>query len=288
MEPAVQTRLEEVYAHLQSGGFLAALDLLGRLLPSSGDEAVTRAADVFLDEFFRTDHAGSPHEAQILEKLLLLDRAGRILLQESRREDVVLRLVRMHESEPDLALSFARFMPEHPVCRALIEDRGPAESSRLTAPGAPVAVHRVGSNEDAAAADRRDGLRSLFRSEAERRFHRAVVEVFPHFLAVPNAALQALIEFEAVKDALTEEERAYFFRALVDVAVFDPNRDMRPVYLFELDSPFHDDPAAAARDAMKDRIVKAAGSRLYRIRPADARAEIQVFTATLRRITRPY
>lgn len=285
MESAIQVELEEVYARLKAGGYLPALQALGRLLPSDDDRTVGRAVDVFLDEFFRHDHAGSPHEGQILEKLLLMDRSGRIDLDAARREDIVLRLVRMHEAEPVLAASYARFLPDHPLCRSILEASGPAETSRLSAAGAPVAVQRIGRRPPVDESDLPDGLRSLYRSDMERRFHRAVVEVFPHFLAVPNAALQTVVEFEFVRHRLTEAERAYFFRALVDVVVIDPQRDMRPVYLFELDSPFHDDPGTKERDDMKDRIVEAAGARLYRIRPADVRSGPAVFTAALRRIT---
>lgn len=290
MESAIQLEIEEVYARLKAGAFLPALEALGRLLPSDDDPAVGRAVGVFLDEFFRGEHSGSPHEAQVLEKLLLLDRSDRIDLVLEQRQDVVLRLVRMHESEPELAVSYARFLPDHPLCRSLIDEAGPARVDRMTAAGAPVAVHRVGVPErppDAAQVDGPpDALRSLYRSDIERRFHHAAVEVFPHYLVVPNVALHSVVDFEAIRHRLSEDERTYFFRALVDVVVFDPVRDLRPVYLFELDSPFHDDTDAERRDAMKDRIVEAAGASLYRIRPSDARVDRAVFKAAIRRITR--
>lgn len=290
MDPAIHDELETVYARLRDGGYLSALDALSRLLPSGDDRAVTRAIDIFLDEFFRHDHSESPLEAQILEKLLLLDRSGRIELDEERREEVVLRLVRMHDSEPDLAVSYARFLPDHPSCRTILEEAGPAASSRLSAAGASVAVHRIGSAgrdpEREPVTGRLDGLRSLYRSDLERRFHLAVMEVFPHFLAVPNVALQAIVHFESIRHRLTDSERAYFFKGMIDVVVFDPQRELHPNYLFELDSPYHDDPKARERDEMKNRIVEAAGARLYRLRPADRKAEPAVFVAALRRITR--
>ena len=286
MESAIHIELEQVYDRLKAGDYLAALDSLARLLPSDDDIAVSRAVHVFIDEFFRHRQDGSPHEAQILEKLLLLDQSDRVELTPERREEVVLRLVRMHEAEPDLAVSYARFMPEHPVCSSILENAGPAVSDRLTAAGAPVSIHRIGRGHHETEASWPDGLRSLYRSEVERRFHRATVEVFPHFLSIPNVALQTVVDFEAVQERLTDMERSYFFRALIDVVVFDPLRDMRPVHLFELDSPFHDDPNARERDAMKNRIIEAAGAVLYRIRPADVRAEPAVFSAVLRRITR--
>lgn len=291
MESAIHVELEAIYTRLKDGGFLSALEALGRLLPSGEDRAVSRAVDTYLKEFFRHDHADSPHEAQILEKLLL-DRSERIELGDTRREEVILRLVRMHESEPELAASYARFQPDHPVCRNILEVAGPAASARVTAAGAPVSVERVGGSSkpspDSVRPDeaRPVALRSLYRSDLERRFHRAVVEVFPHFLAVPNAAVQAVVDFEAVKDHLTEQERTYFFRALIDVVVFDPQREMRPVYLFEVDSPYHDDADAKHRDEMKNRIIDLAGARLYRLRPADHRSDPAVFAAAIRRITR--
>ena len=123
---------------------------------------------------------------------------------------------------------------------------------------------------------------SLFKSDQEATFFHAVRIVFQTYTPYPNVALSSLIDFEAIRHRLSSEERDYFFKSIVDCVLFDPHDDYRPVYFFELDSGHHDAPDQQAKDACKDRIVAAAGHRLYRIRPQVHPVTTDDFMATLR------
>jgi len=83
---------------------------------------------------------------------------------------------------------------------------------------------------------------------------------------VPNAALHAAIDVEAIREFLSNSDRRLFFRVLIDMVVFDPDDDFQPTHFFELDSPWHDDPAREERDKKKERFITLAGCSLIRIR----------------------
>lgn len=111
----------------------------------------------------------------------------------------------------------------------------------------------------------------LFRSHQEQLFFEAVRGAFPTYHPYPNVAVSCLIDYAAVKDNLTAEERTYFFKAIIDTVVFDSNSGYEPKFFIELDSQYHDTDAATSNDRMKDNIFKAANVKLIRIRAYDQR-----------------
>jgi hypothetical protein len=123
---------------------------------------------------------------------------------------------------------------------------------------------------------------SLFKSSQEAAFFHALRTVFQMYTPYPNVALSSLIDFDAIRDRLSAEERDYFFKGIVDCVLFDPHDDYRPIHFFELDSSHHDDPDQQEKDAYKDRIIAAAGHRLYRVRPQVCPVTTDDFVATLR------
>jgi len=129
-----------------------------------------------------------------------------------------------------------------------------------------------------------DARQRLFRSAQEERLYAAICGRFPDALAVPNAALHAFLEYDSVRSRLTSAERDYFFHALVDCVLFDPDDAFRAVACFELDSPLHDDDRQISRDAMKDRILAIAGVKLYRLRPGRSGVDEKTFSAVLETI----
>jgi hypothetical protein len=102
----------------------------------------------------------------------------------------------------------------------------------------------------------------------------------------PNVALSSLIDYEAIRDQLSADERTFFFKGIVDCVIFDQHEQYRPIYFFELDSAHHDAPDRRENDRRKDRIVSCAGHRLYRIRPQAPDVTQRDFAALLRTVTR--
>lgn len=244
-----------------------------------GDARAEQAVQAFEDEFFRRLPA---RRVSSLERLVLLHSGGMRRLAEGRFEQAVERLVFLKEKAGDgrAALAYARFCPENARCRAAIARYEGAEPDE--APHAQSeAIHLLKTRRPAGA----DRTRPLFRSRQEEVFFAALRETFPTFYVYPNVALQAVVDFEAIRSALTRAERAFFFKGLVDAVVFDPQDAYRPQHFFELDSPHHDAPAQRRRDAHKDRILALAGQRLYRIRvrknaaPSTGRSEFATLIA---------
>ena len=110
----------------------------------------------------------------------------------------------------------------------------------------------------------------LFKSKQEENFFLGVRQAFPTHNPYPNVALNSVLDYEKIKDILSEEEKTYFFRALIDSVVFDPINSHVPLYFFELDSPYHDNPKQQHRDRLKNRIFEAANTKLHRIRVESA------------------
>jgi hypothetical protein len=63
----------------------------------------------------------------------------------------------------------------------------------------------------------------------------AVRENFQMFVVYPNVSLSCLIEFDKIKSNLSQEERNFFFRGIVDCVVFDQHESYKPIKFFELD-----------------------------------------------------
>ena len=221
------------------------------------DPLLAHAARTFVEVFFRTLKE-QPADAlrEELELLFLLHTGAFYSLSDAHFEQVVEALVTLHRDRPEVAAGYARHCPDHPRCAAVLAAAAPAP------PPPPLRSNAPGDGVDATI--------SLFRSAQEEAFFRAAREVFATYFVYPNVALHCLVDFEQIREALSAEERAYFFRAAVDCVVFDQHDAYRPRYFFELDSAFHDDPDQQTRDGYKDRILALAGQRLYRIRTPGA------------------
>ena len=111
-----------------------------------------------------------------------------------------------------------------------------------------------------------DGRRSLFKSAQEKEFFNAIRAVYPQLIVYPNVAVSSILNFDSIKQFLSDEEKSYFFMAIVDCVVFDYQQLYLPKYFFELDSFYHDEPTQIRKDKYKNNIFSAAGQKLHRIR----------------------
>lgn len=242
---------ETLYGWIFAEDWDAVLAMLYQERARIATEPLLRQAAHTFEVTFFEDLSGASADA--LERLFLLHTGGFYALA----EDHFAALIARHRARPEVAAGYAGFCPEAPGCAEVLA----RHAARQPVPEAPWPTEEVAPLTDA------DHTQSLFKSQQERWFFQAVRHVFPTYLVYPNVALHAALDFEALREQLTPEERTYFFRALLDCAVFDQEHDYRPCFFFELDSPLHDDPERQARDAQKDRILALAGHRLYRVRP---------------------
>ena len=282
--PAATVRVdhETVYRLLLEERWSELLDLVHRHRQAVAEDALLKhAVDVFARTFVeRVAGALDAGSATVslkanLEKLFLLHVGGFHRLEPSRFERVVVALVELHADRPEAAAGYARHCREHPTCAAVLE----RHDVRLEVTHEQRGRIDLHETRPAEGVDHRIGL---FKSDREIEFFMAVREVFATYLVYPNVALSSLVDFEGVKPYLSSQERAFFFRAVVDCVVFDQHGAYRPLYFFEVDSELHVDPDRRARDAMKDRSLSAAGQRLRRVRPRDRAAGRAEYARVLR------
>jgi hypothetical protein len=111
---------------------------------------------------------------------------------------------------------------------------------------------------------------NLFKSPQEKYFFEAMREAYPTFHPYPNVALSCVLDFKKIENLLTQKEKSFYFKAIIDCVVFDSNKDYKPLYFFELDSRYHDTENSKINDAMKKSIFKKANVKLVSIRHDDA------------------
>lgn len=270
---------EALYQFVYLKAWPAALDALHQHAADiPHDPLLAHAATTFTDAFFTDLAATGPathHDA--LEKLFLLHTGHFYRLPYTRFAVVIESLVTLYADRPEAALGYARHCPENPRCAALLQQYDAPPSTPVSHP----AQDEVRLHATTPAVDKSHTI-SLFKSQQEVAFFMAVREVYPTYFVYPNVALSSVIHFEAIREALTAEERQYFFRCLVDCVVFDQHDGYRPRFFFELDSPRHDGEAQQAKDRSKDRILSLAGQRLYRIRPHAPHTDRAAFVALLK------
>lgn len=272
---------EAFYQLLYKQHWTALLDFLHQHHEAVAREALlARAAETFATSFFaQLSIDASKTLTEPLEKLFLLHNGGFYPLSNTRFEKVVEALVLNHEDRPEVAAGYARFCPENPRCADILARHDSPVPDRM--------AHTQDDEIDlAVSAPLQDGdaTSSLFKSQQEVDFFRAIREIFPTYFVYPNVALRAIVEYERIKDELTSDERAYFFRALIDFVVFDQHDGYRPRYFFELDSPLHDTEERQAKDRLKERILALAGQTLHRIRRRTDTTGHEDFATLLREI----
>ncbi|HEY3432606.1 MAG TPA: DUF2726 domain-containing protein [Rhodocyclaceae bacterium] len=114
------------------------------------------------------------------------------------------------------------------------------------------------------------GLRqSVFRSQQEKCFLRALSLRFPGLTALPNYPLDQIADFNKLQSVLDPQTISYGRRCRIDALLVIPDEG-DPVAAFELDSEFHDTPEARHRDELKDRLLQVVGVPFFRLRAQES------------------
>lgn len=262
-EPVAPIDPEVIFACVAAGSWARAIACVRRAPAGwSRHQPVAARAEELLIAGLEGAVSNGELDADELENVVVLGRARRLSVSRDFESRVIAALLDAVRSDPERALSIARFRPDLPVCASVIAQYG--APGRRTEDFGTV---RTGTHELHHGTVQAG--RSVFRSPRERAFHEAAVRAFAGDLVVPNAALSAALDYERLRARLSNAERRYFFTALVDCIVFGRSQGYLPTHFFELDSSVHDDYRRAEKDALKDRIVALAGYRLVRIRPEE-------------------
>lgn len=192
----------------------------------------------------------------------------RLKLMQETKHSALLNYAQTHQHRPlakEIIQSFLHAKPE--VVAASLRENTTVRATEVK-PGKPKTI-------------------SLFKSKQEQNFYEAVRRVFPTHHPYPNVALSCVLDYQAIKDQLSEQAKSYFFRGIVDNVLFDVASGYVPQYFIELDSSFHDGSQAQVNDQLKDAIFRAANTKLIRIRPLNAKASsVDEFERLVRELMR--
>jgi len=106
--------------------------------------------------------------------------------------------------------------------------------------------------------------RSIFRSEQERTFHRALSLRFPGLIALPNYPLDQIVDLDRV-EGIGNDLARYGRLCRLDAVLVVPDEG-DPVAAFELDSRQHDHLRDSRRDEKKNKLMAASGLQFFRLR----------------------
>lgn len=260
---------EEIYRHLSDENWPELLSFVWQNPQIvETDSIIKHAITTCEDVFFQKVENGNDLENHVgtFESFFVLHREQRYLLSEERFRIVTVSLVKLWRKK-DLKEAYqrAQLFPTNQYCAEVIKEY----ESLIPKSFSHSQQGKIGVTKNTPKLNV-DGRCTLFKSKQEKEFFEGGKDAFPMFIVYPNVALTSIVDFQAVKQGLSQKESDYFFRATVDCVVFDYNHELyRPKFFVELDSPYHDNSAQIEKDRMKDKILATAGQDLFRIRRRD-------------------
>jgi len=201
-----------------------------------------------------------------------------LTITDSQYEELIRFLVNhFQESDLKLANHYAKSLPNLDCSRKVIELYKESERKEI--------LHRksdkIKIDENVRTSDSQH-TRSLFKSKQEKDFFHALRNIFQMHTVYPNVAVSSVIDFNSIKDYLTQEEKSYFFTSVIDTVVIDHSNDYQPIYFFELDSHYHFETEQKKKDVMKNKILRKAGCKLYRIFKHEGNVSISEFEIAIK------
>ena len=232
------------------------------------DPIIKKAIDLFEDQFFSdTENLNSNDKLKIFEYPNLVIESNRKAFTETfvnRFVDEKLKI--MHELNRDGLISYASSHQNRPLAQIILKElqqNKPEDIANSLRKNTTIKSNKIIAGVDPKTI-------KLFKSRQEENFFEAIRRAFPTYHPYPNVAVSCILDFEKIKNSLTQGQKEYFFKAIVDSVVFDSSKGYMPRYFIELDSSFHDSPKARENDAMKQAIFVAANVKLIRVRPENS------------------
>lgn len=107
--------------------------------------------------------------------------------------------------------------------------------------------------------------KTIFFHESEKRLYKVLIELFPQALVFPNMSLHTIIDYEKLKNKVTNDTFDYYLKTHADFVVVSTNNYL-PMIAIEKDSDYHDNPKQQKKDGMKNTIFSCSGIPLVRVR----------------------
>ncbi|MGM9481837.1 DUF2726 domain-containing protein [Roseateles sp. NT4] len=115
-------------------------------------------------------------------------------------------------------------------------------------------------------------VKQVFNSQREFTIYQVLVQLCPNHLVFPNCSLQSVMNFDRMKELVSEDDFGYYLRASVDIVVVSSTTYL-PMLAIEVDSVWHDTERQQRNDDKKDRLFAAAGIPFMRLRPVGSPSE---------------
>lgn len=206
---------------------------------------------------------GTPTIKYLLGQFYVLHKSlnHKFQLSDVNYKKLVLRLM-VSEENIEIAYKYAQVYPEESESLKIIDQYNKIQPN-IISHSLEDKLH-ITQNKDISLIDARIGL---FKSKQEYYFYQAIIECYPMYLVFPNVSLNAIIDFDTISKKLSNEEKHFFWKGLIDCVIINPANDYKAIAFYELDSSFHDNAEQKKRDLMKDSILAKSGQILERIRP---------------------
>lgn len=222
----------------------------------------------------------APTIKYLLEQFYILHKSSNhnFRLNDENYKKLVIRIAELQDNI-EYAYKYALLFPDERICHEIIEKYN-KEQPKLINHTQKNNI-KVSENKDISKVN---ATISLFKSNQEFQFYKAVRECFPTYHVYPNVALNAIVDFNLISSSLTAEEKKYFWKALIDCVIIDSDKDYKPFMCFELDSCFHDTEKQIEQDRLKDSILAKAGQKLLRIRHSSRKDKEKDFIKLIKEI----
>lgn len=261
---------EKVFRLLQNKDWFKLIDLFedNQKVEFINEDTILKKIleDNFINELVNGDSLNSnPAYLECLEKFYKIHLGEKKIfsLNENDYKNLVINLSKENDRRGNIskACKYANEFPEDEFCIIVI-DKYNNEKSKNINHAQENSIKLTQTNESRLV----DNTISVFKSKQEYDFYKGASEVFSDFMVLPNVAMSSVLSWENLKESLSQRERDYFFKSLIDCVIIDPNKDYKPSKFIELDSSFHDIKTQIDKDEMKDKIISLAGHKLFRIR----------------------
>ncbi len=117
--------------------------------------------------------------------------------------------------------------------------------------------------------------KEIFNSPQEKELFLAARKILPNSIVLPNIALSTIIDSK-VCEFLDQITTTFFLKSTLDLCVVN-SHSYFPELFIELDSSWHDKPRNKENDKKKDKIFKAAGLMLHRLRKKENKDMTEIF-----------
>ncbi|RPD44118.1 DUF2726 domain-containing protein [Hymenobacter sediminis] len=277
---------EEAYQAIQKEDWKTVLSWLyqnkGKI---KSDPLLNQAANVFASEFFRLLPSYDLMRASVEDNLTVMISLHRGKMYEFSEEHYKLLIVNLavrSRRDKETSVMYARMMPNEPECQKIINDYERGQPQRVKHSQSDTI--QITTQPEVDAIPEMDYRISLFKSNQEQHFYKALKRAYDSYLVYPNVAFSTLLDIKNLQAVLTAEERRFFYSGIIDCVMFDPAEGYVPTHFFELDSVWHDSEEAQKRDAIKNSIFSKAGIKLIRIRKMDESIDDSAFLRMIREV----